>query len=235
MDKIQKRFNKLEIDARAILGNKTTRTGCIDYPVVASSPSPTPPQIPDIDRNALTEWQTSVLTLLDRVFGRDSTTFEYFNKKICNPPSGYNDNYVEFFEQLHAIFLSAKSDFEGGYLFDVKNLVHAEVFSNELEQAEHFLNAGYKTPAAVITGVVLETPLRKLCEQTDGVEPAGKINKMNDDLAKASAYNKMRHKQITAWANIRNDAAHGKIDEFDEGDVNRMIEGVRDFVAAQLS
>lgn len=45
----------------------------------------------------------------------------------------------------------------------------------------------------------------------------------------------MRANQIRAWAKIRNSAAHGKPEEFNEGDVNRIIVGVRDFVAVQLS
>ncbi|QDU58866.1 DUF4145 domain-containing protein [Aeoliella mucimassa] len=114
-------------------------------------------------------------------------------------------------------------------------LVHAEVFSDELEQADHFLASGYKTPAAVTAGVVLETTLRKLCEQTDNVEASEKLNKMNDDLAKANVYNKMRADQVRAWAKIRNSAAHGHPGEFEDGDVKLMIQGVRDFVANQLS
>ena len=57
---------------------------------------------------------------------------------------------------------------------------------------------------------------------------------MNDDLAKAGAYNSLVQKRITALAAIRNSAAHGKPDEFSEKDVTDMISQVRAFVEDQL-
>ena len=53
---------------------------------------------------------------------------------------------------------------------------------------------------------------------------------MNSELVKKTVYNKNRQKQVTAWAGIRNSAAHGKPDEFSEQDVKQMLEGVRQFV-----
>jgi hypothetical protein len=54
---------------------------------------------------------------------------------------------------------------------------------------------------------------------------------MNADLAKASAYNLTVQKQVTAWAGIRNDAAHANYSNYDAQQVKLMIQGVRDFVA----
>lgn len=234
MDLIQKRFDELERDAEVIRASKTTRTGCIDYPTVVGGPQPRPPQIPDVDRLLLERWQTSVLSLIERVFGEQSSTFsrlsEHINARLGSP----NVDYSKRFEQQYAMFSSAKSEYEGGYLFEVRNLVHAEVFSDELDQARHFLDTGYKTPAAVIAGVVLETTLRKLCEQQSSALSVGKLNKMNDDLAKAGVYNKMRADQVRAWAKIRNSAAHGQQEEFEDSDVSRMIEGIKDFVANHI-
>jgi hypothetical protein len=57
---------------------------------------------------------------------------------------------------------------------------------------------------------------------------------MNDDLAKAGAYNSLVQKRITALAAIRNSAAHGKPDDFSEKNVTDMIAQVRDFVESHL-
>ena len=187
--------------------------------------------VPDLDIDLLVQWRTSTLSLLSRVFSEASTTFKEFNRITTSSV----DNLHSYFDNLRSIFQSAKSDYEGGYLFDVRNLLNAEVFSDELGQAKHFLNANYKVAAAVIAGTVLETSLRTLCEQHPTLSPSDKLNKMNDDLAKEGVYNALRKKQVTAWADIRNSAAHGKPDEFEPADVDRMIDGVRDFVAAQLT
>lgn len=119
------------------------------------------------------------------------------------------------FRSMFAIFSSAKEQFEGGYLFSIQNLAKADVFEDELEQASYFLKANWKVPAAVIAGTVLESSLRTICEQTDEVEPSENINNMNNSLKASGVFNAGRHKLITAWADIRNNAAHGHPDEFD--------------------
>jgi hypothetical protein len=58
---------------------------------------------------------------------------------------------------------------------------------------------------------------------------------MNADLAKDGEFNLLVQKKITALAQIRNDAAHGNSDNFDERDVSSMIDDVRRFVTEHLS
>ena len=57
---------------------------------------------------------------------------------------------------------------------------------------------------------------------------------MNADLAKAGVYNKLKQKRITALANIRNSAAHGKENEFSSEDVTMMIRDIEGFLAKYL-
>ena len=232
MDRIQKRFDELASMADEITESKSHKN--VQKPsAIQSLNGPLAYYTSTkatLNSRLMIEWRTSVMSLLSRVFSADSTTYQQFEKAT---------NYKgltahSYFEQLKAIFASAKADYEGGYLFDVRNLVHASVFTDELDQAKHFLDAGYKVPAAVIAGTVLETTLRKLCSD-QSVSASEKLNSMNDELAKANVYNASRKSQIKAWADIRNNTAHGKPDEFEPSDVARMIDGVRDFVAGQLS
>lgn len=58
---------------------------------------------------------------------------------------------------------------------------------------------------------------------------------MNANLAKAGVYNKLIQKQVTAYANIRNSAAHGKSDEYGEEDVSDMLNYVQRFLADHLT
>jgi hypothetical protein len=110
-------------------------------------------------------------------------------------------------------------------------LIEAEVFGDFLEQAEHLLKNGYYGPAAVITGCVLEDGLRKLCQRNNVSLPAkATIDPMNVELAKAGIYNTLSQKRITALADIRNKAAHGKWSEFNDEDVRQMISQVRSFM-----
>ncbi|MFZ0592306.1 MAG: hypothetical protein WAM39_17735, partial [Bryobacteraceae bacterium] len=94
-------------------------------------------------------------------------------------------------------------------------LVHADVFSDFLEMADHLLEQGYKDAAAVIVGSVLEEHLRKLCQKhglgtTINSGAPKKADLINADLAGAMVYPKLDQKNVTAWLDVRNKAAHGK-------------------------
>lgn len=183
-----------------------------------------------VEPDLLLGWCVKARNLLATACGRESEHFKSFVE--AEKPGPFEENPVRL-SRLRAVFLAAQEDFEGGYLSSVRNLVQAEVFSTELEQANELLTAGYRMPAAVICGVVLETNLRSLCEGRDlGV---GKLDKMNADLAKAGQYNSLVQKRITALAAIRNSAAHGKLADFDDKDVRSMIEDVERLVAGWLS
>jgi len=181
-----------------------------------------------IDSYLLLSWKVKVKNLLSKVCGEDSQHFKQFEREENRP----RHTTYGIFNAFKAVFLAAKEDFEGGYLSSIKTLVQAEVFDSELEQANELFSSGYHTAAAVIAGVVLETALRELCDRS-GI-PHGKLDKMNSELAKAGVYNKLNQKRITAIADIRNSAAHGKQDEFTVQDVSDMIGDVSRFLADYL-
>lgn len=182
-----------------------------------------------VDTDALLNWKVKVRNLLSMACGPSSEHYSQFVKS--EKGRSYRTSFEELTE-LNAIFLAAKEDYEGGYLNSVRNLVQAEVFDDELEQARELLKGGYKSASAVIAGVVLETTLRQLC--TDRGIGTGKLDKMNADIAKAGGYNLLVQKRITALAEIRNKAAHGQPDQFDEKDVSDMIKYIEGFLADHL-
>ncbi|CAI8991163.1 DUF4145 domain-containing protein [Pseudomonas sp. IT-P44] len=214
----EKRFSELAEQLEAIAASKTT----------AASPMTGAASI-YVDQNALLNWKVKAKTLLINTCGESSQQLVSFIAAERAP--GFATNY-EILKQLRAVFLAVKEDFEGGYLNTVRNLVQAEVFGSELEQAGELLSAGYTSAAAVIAGVVLETTIRNLC--TDRGIDHGKLDKMNADLAKAGAYNSIQQKRITAMAGIRNAAAHGEVEKFNPGDVKGMIDDVERFLATIL-
>lgn len=184
----------------------------------------------NVDAESLLAWRIKVKNLISKVGGKNSEHYIAFeeNEKI-KPYSGSFTTY----KNLKAVFRATKEDYEGGYLSSYKSIIQAEVFDTELEQANELLNSGYYVAAAVICGVVLEVTLRELCDQRSIAH--GKMDKMNADLAKAGAYNKIVQKQITALSGLRNSAAHGNQDEFSKEDVKQMLPAVENFLATHLS
>ncbi len=179
-----------------------------------------------IDQNKLLNWSVKARNLLSAVCGLQSVHLQQFVSS--EKATMYTTNH-EIFLKLRAVFEAAKEDYEGGYLNSLRLLVQAEVFDSELEQASELLASGYIPAAAVTAGVVLEAGLREWCiDKGIGI---GKLDKMNSDLAKADAYNKLVQKQITALADIRNSAAHGHHDQFSKANVADMITEVQRILA----
>jgi hypothetical protein len=57
---------------------------------------------------------------------------------------------------------------------------------------------------------------------------------MNSQLAKEKVYNRLTQKRLTAIADIRNSAAHGKWDDFTKKDVEDMISSIMSFAETHL-
>jgi hypothetical protein len=151
-------------------------------------------------------------------------------KNTVKSISRSRDEEVEF--RLRGILGALRGDYDAGRLQNFEELIHADLFSDFLEMAEYFLQEGYKDPAAVMAGCVLEEHMRKLCGKHGvTVPPKPKLDSMNSDLAKAGAYNKNDQKQVTAWAGLRNDAAHGNYGNYGDSEIKLMVAGIRDFIS----
>lgn len=214
---IQKRLDELAARAKAIAAAK--------YSVVANQRTGrTTDRVytPDVQG-----WATSVLSLLHQAFGEASVHAKQFQAQFSVFDGGERS-----FQSLYSVFLAAKEDYEGGYLFNLRVLVKAEVLSDALEQAEELLRAGYKDPACVLSGVSLEIAIKDLASR-NGI-PLGKLDKMNVDLCKADVYNIAKQKQVTAWADLRNKSAHGDWNAYSAADVQDLLSGVQRFIADYL-
>lgn len=177
-------------------------------------------------------FRVAVLSFIDRVYGREHPHFAEF--------SGSTDNeFLYNAENGLAIVRIIRGEIAGGWLFTVRGLVAAEVFADFLEMAEHLLESGYKDPAAVMGGSVLEEHIRQLCnkhgiaidEEKHGKLVPKKADRLNAELATASAYSKLDQKQITAWLDLRNNAAHGIYNAYKSEQVGQLLTGVTSFMA----
>lgn len=198
---------------------------------VLSTRSPGKYWTDSVNQGLASQWITSTQSLMDRVFGSNSV---YFNniKKLAGEYLGVNFGSCT---QILGILMAAKNDYEHGYLFDVKKLIEADIFVDFLDQAETLLNGGYHIPAASLAGAVLEDTLRKICDHRN-IEYSDKtnINSLNMLLVKDGAYNKLIQKEITAKADIRNNADHGNFDQFNSPDVKDMVSWVKRFASDHL-
>lgn len=185
-----------------------------------------------VDDAVIAELYVRLRAALFRLAPWDS---EYINeaRRICS-----NEHWDQKYraQLLFGIVKSLKRDYENEFISATfAALVRADVFDDFLEMADHLLIAGYKDPAAVIVGAVLEEHLRKLCvHHAIQIAEKGKSRKadsLNADLASKSVYSKLDQKGVTAWQDLRNKAAHGEFTAYSDAQVDLMLKGVRDFVS----
>jgi hypothetical protein len=177
-------------------------------------------------------WRTEALNLIKRVCGEDSEHYKQLLEISENSNTKHNGFY---FSSCYGIFEAAKRDFDDDFLADIKYLVRADLLDDFLSQAEELCREGYCAAAASLAGGVLEDTLRKLCDKRGISYPdKTKIDALNSNLAKVSAYDKLVQKEITAKADIRNNADHGHFDKVKGADVEDMLKWIRRFIRDYL-
>jgi hypothetical protein len=136
---------------------------------------------------------------------------------------------------IMGVILALREDMAGGYIQNLTELVHADIFADFLDMARHLLEKGYKDPSAVLAGSTLESHLKNLAiKHSLPVESSGKpkkANQLNADLAKSNVYSKLDEKNVTAWLDLRNKAAHGNYEEYNLDQVKLLISSIQDFIS----
>lgn len=211
-EKIITRIDQLLEKAQAVLQTKKVDEFYTEY----------------IDAIKFSEWKSGTESFIASLLGKEHIYYQNF-KKVKERYSG--DVNVGI-----GILQAIREEVEAGYLTDVKLLISAEIFTDFLEMALHLLEAGYKDPAASLIGAVLEDGLRRISEK-HGLTVRSKedISSLNKKIADKSIINRLVQKKIQVWADIRNNADHGKFNEYKIGDVQDMQRGVSQFLIDQLA
>jgi hypothetical protein len=216
-ERLNTRINQLIELADNVLRTERTGTGTYSTPYV--------------DNEQFNAFKNASLSFILNLFAKDHPYYENFTNS-CNRAAPYEA------KAGRGILTSIKTEIEQGWLNTIRGLVTAEIFTDFIEMAEHLLNENYKDASAVMIGSVLEEHLRQLCAK-NGIditsEKAGKqipkkADLLNAELTKATIYNKLDQKNVTAWLDLRNKAAHGKYGEYTKEQVELMLQSVIDFM-----
>ncbi|MCI5072600.1 HEPN domain-containing protein [bacterium] len=215
LEKIKKKFSDLIITGNKFLDNCGLER---DNGIPIRRPS-------NVD---YLQFRTEATNLVKRVCGEESVHY-YELKKISDDKTKAHNSY--YFKECLGIVKAALSDYEDGFLFDLKSLVQAELLGDFIDQCEELFESNYISAAASLCGAVLEDSLRKLSLKNNiKIDDKTKISVLNANLAKKNIYSKLVSKQIIALADIRNNADHGHHKEFTDDDVKNMIKYTKRFL-----
>jgi hypothetical protein len=182
-----------------------------------------------LDSGAFTQWQSQSLTFLINVLGPNHVYVTSFKENV---EAGHESHVKAGQGILRALW----EDIDQGYLFEIRTLVTAEVFTDFVEMAQHLLESGYKDPAASLTGAVLEDGLRKIAAKNNiKLKSREDLGSLNAKLADASVYTRLVQKKVAVWTDVRNHADHAQFAEYSESDVNEMLKGVTEFLSVYLT
>lgn len=112
-------------------------------------------------------------------------------------------------------------------LFDIEQLVQADLFDSELAAAQELLKNGYTRAAGAVAGVVLERHLSQVCKN-HGIGFRKKnltISDFNDAVKKGGVVDTPAWRSIQYLGDIRNLCDHGKTKDPTKAQVQDLIDG----------
>jgi len=143
-------------------------------------------------------------------------------EKVVGP-----DAAIPRFTQQLNIIKSINRRFESS-LFDIKQLVQADIFDSELDAARELNKKGFMRGAGAIAGVVLEGHLAQICEnhniKVKKKNPS--INDYNQLLKDNDVIETKEWRFIQHLADLRNLCDHKKKREPREEEIEELINGV---------
>lgn len=150
-----------------------------------------------------------------------AVTRGYDKEKVVGP-----DAAVPQFAQQLSILKAVKARFESS-LFDIRQLVQADLFDSELAAASELGKTGFARAAGALTGVVIEKHLAQVCEN-HAVKVSKKnptIGDLNDALKEAEAIDVPQWRFVQHLADIRNLCDHNKKVEPTGAQVDDLLQG----------
>lgn len=216
----KKRFEELQQQMDALLESKSSKYDSL-----------TQHHKIEIDANALLEWKVKAKNLLSKACGIESEHYKSFLEHEETKAFG---TYLATMERLRAIFLAAKEDFEGGYLFKLETAISGEIFSDFVALAKHSLKEGNKDVAAVLACAALEDSLKRYAS-SNGLDVNDKVMQEVVGALKAKGLVSGAQKSLLeTMPKIRDYAMHANWQKIAPEDVSSVIGFVEQFLISNF-
>lgn len=179
-------------------------------------------------------WATSSQSLIKAVFNESSPHYKNFVDSFeeCKQSDGREKRV----RSLHAIFLSAREDFEGDYVFNNIDLqISGEIFGDFVSLAKQSLKEGHKDVAAVLACAALEDALKRYAIANE-IDVSGKTMGPVISLLKShNLVSGLLKDLLETMPKIRNAAMHASWSEIGEPEVNSVIGFTEQFLLSKFS
>lgn len=145
-----------------------------------------------------------------------------YQEKVVGP-----DAAIPNFQQQLAILNAVKTRFESS-LFDIRQLVQADLFDSELEAAKELNKHKFARAAGALAGVVLERHLGQVCDNHEikFTKKNPTIADLNNALKESEVIDVIQWRFVQHLGDIRNLCDHDKKIEPTPEQVDELISGV---------
>jgi hypothetical protein len=209
-EKIAARFKELEDQGRKV---PSSRPG----------PGQGPPLV---DAEAFQLWASSALHLVASVYGEASPHYTNLFGAYQRGTTFFERNLGE----MRGIFGGAKSDFDGGYLFDVERVVSGELFGDFVVAAKTALSESYKDVAAVLACAALEDALKRVATANGIVVNQKGMTDVINALKAAGIVGGPQKSLLETMPKLRDAAMHADWDRITSQEVGSVIGFVEQFL-----
>jgi hypothetical protein len=138
--------------------------------------------------------------------------------------------------EMAAMLRRLLEEIEGGLLTTIENHAIAVTFDDFLDHGAEYLKHGRKDEAAVISGIVFEDTIRRICRVLAVPENGVALETVISELAKRNppVLTSLQAKRARAASGLRTAAAHARWEEIKIGDVDPVIQFTRELMSAHL-
>lgn len=180
------------------------------------------------DPKAFYAWSSSALNAMVAAFGPESTHAVGFKVEL----EKIKQNVVQQrqFETIQGLFLGAKSDVDGGFVFHLERSLAGEVFGDMIAAAKVALSEGHHGVAAVLASAALEDALRRHAIE-NGLDVENKtMSDVVNALKGKGLVSGAQKALLSAMPKIRNTAMHADWANLTVQDAGSVIGVVEQFV-----
>jgi hypothetical protein len=206
-EQISKRFQELEVQGAAI-------------PIRRNSDGS---EFTDVE--TFQRWASSAMHLISAVFGENSPHYRNLAKAYAT----FN-GWASHARHFRGVFLAAKSDYDGGHLYNLEAMLSGEIFADFIVAAKHALSEGQKDVAGVLASAALEDALKRFATM-NGLVADGKVMQEVINALKAKGLVSGPQKSLLdSMPKVRDAAMHAEWSKLTAQDVGSIIGFVEQFL-----
>ncbi len=206
-DRISQRFKELELLGESISISRRSDGG--NY----------------VDSEEFQQFASSAMQLVSATFGEGSPHYRNLERAYSRF-SGWADAARQF----RGVFLAAKSDFDGGHLYNLESRLTGEVFADFVSAAKSALVEGQKDVAAVLASAALEDALKRFAERHDIVVDGKSMQDVIGALKAGGLVSGPQKSLLEPMPRIRDAAMHANWSKITQQDVGSLIGYVEQFL-----